>query len=270
MKEIFLNTWEEFEDYISQLNDKVSSHIKGEGHFNFDYLFRGLTNSDYKLETTLERVTCELFLLEEYDKILREIKPQVETLTKQTWEEIPSFIDYIGTERLIPLGPPLSYAFQVYLRHHGFPSPLLDWTTSPYIAAYFAFRDFNSETPNALICVYCEHPKGLKTRTSNETNITRFGQNVLSHPRHAKQKSQYTICTKYCDDKHSYASHEDVFAENKEDQDELLKFYIPISERNKILNKLEQRNINAYSLFESEDSLMDYLSSKEIRLRKKH
>ena len=64
--------------------------------------------------------------------------------------------------------------------------------------------------------------------------------------------------------------HEDVFAENKEDQDKLLKFYIPISERDKILNKLEQRNINAYSLFESEESLMETLSFKEILFRKGH
>ncbi len=251
MKEEFLNTWEDFEDHISQLKDEVSSHRKGEGHFKLEYLFRGLPNSDYKLETTLERFTGKLFLLEEYDKILRETKPQVEALTKQTWEEIPSFIDYIGKELLIPPGPPPDYVYQVYLRHHGFPSPLLDWTTDPYIAAYFAFRDIESKAPNALICVYCEHPKGLKPISSNKTNITGIGPNVLSRPRHEKQKSQYTICTKYCDGKHSYASHEDVFAENKEDQDKLLKLYIPISERNKILYKLEQRDINAYSLFES-------------------
>src|SRR5579871_975887 len=33
------------------------------------------------------------------------------------------------------------YDYMAYLRHHGFPSPLLDWTRSPYVAAFFAFRD---------------------------------------------------------------------------------------------------------------------------------
>lgn len=269
MRKEYLNTWEEFEEYISQLNDKVSKHIKGEGHFNFEYLFRGQPNSNWDLKTTLERFTGKLLLLEEYDKILRKIKPQVEALTGQTWEEIPSFIDYIGKERLIPPGPPPGLAYQVYLRHHGFPSPLLDWTTSPHIAAYFAFRDIVSETANASIYVFCEHPKGLKSRTSNKSNISGIGPRVLSHPRHDKQKSQYTICTKYCDSKHSYARYEDVFAESREDQDRLLKFDIPISERNKILHKLEQHNINAFSLFGSEESLMETLSFKELYFRNK-
>ncbi|MDE3023330.1 MAG: FRG domain-containing protein [Pseudomonadota bacterium] len=36
-------------------------------------------------------------------------------------------------------------AFFNLVQHHGYPTPLLDWTYSPYVAAFFAFRNISSE-----------------------------------------------------------------------------------------------------------------------------
>jgi len=270
MKQVDLKAWEEFDEHVSRLTQERVSRKEATGTYISEYLFRGQSNSSWPLTTTLERFTGRLLTLREYYNILCATKPQVETFTETSWEKIPSLPDYItkiGDEGLLLPGQFPAYEYFVYLRHHGFPSPLLDWTRSPYVAAYFAFRNVCSTAENVSIYAYCEYTVGHKSGSSNEPKITGLGPYVRSHRRHFQQQSQYTICTKHHNGEHVYERHEDAFAGNTEDQDELWKFNIPNSEKHKVLQRLEQYNINAFSLFGSEESLMETLSFREILLR---
>ena len=272
MKPINLRTWEEFEEHVSRLTRKRLDRKSATDFYISEYLFRGQSDSTWPLTTTLERFTGRLLTLEEYYRILRATIPQVETFTAALWEGLPSLSDYmkqIGDERLLPPGKFPAYEYFVYLRHHGFPSPLLDWTRSPYVAAYFAFRDVYSTASSASIYAYCEYTVGHKSGSSDTPKITGLGPYVRSHRRHFQQQCEYTICTRHLEGKHYYAHHQHAFEGNREDQDELWKFNIPSSERRRILGRLEQYNINAFSLFGSEESLMETLSFREILSRER-
>ena len=273
MTEVTVKNWEEFEERISLLARRRDERIASTGSYISEYLFRGQSDSTWPLITTLERFSKgKLLTLEEYYRRIWVIKSQIEIFTGSAWDSLPTWEEYtnqIGQEGLLPPGKFLAYEYFVYLRHHGFPSPLLDWTASPYIAAYFAFRDVYSLATSASIYVYCEYTMGHKSGSSNAPEIRGLGPYVHGHRRHFQQQSQYTICTVYQNAKHTYARHQDAFKGNREDQDELWKFNIPNSERLKILKRLHEFNINAFSLFGSEESLMESLSFREMLFKER-
>jgi len=70
-----------------------------------------------------------------YNHYLLLIEPSVEAYTGTKWEldEFPQIDDFF-------IGSPPNYHFMAYVRPHGFPSPLLDWSQSLYTALFFAFR----------------------------------------------------------------------------------------------------------------------------------
>ena len=147
----------------------------------------------------------------------------------------------------------------------GFPRGLWDGPRSPYVAAFFAFR--NSTAERVSIYCYQEASEGVKWSSSDRSNILVHGPYVQSHPRHVLQQCTYTTCNLFKDKAWTYSAHSGVFAFDEKKQDRLWKFTLPGSERMAVLGHLDEYNLNAYSLFTSEDALLETVALRELEFR---
>jgi len=234
------------------------------------YYSAGQADESWELHTTLERYLFkEQFDAREYFEAARKVHPEIATFTGKKWQvDRNDFDDW--EEKFDPLFnrrfPAQEY--MIYLRHHGFPSPLLDWSKSPYIAAYFSLNKVSKNVERIAIYAYIEWAGKGKSQSGNNPVITSIPERDPSHRRHYIQQSKYTICSKKNDKKVILQPQEKAFAETEEGENLLWKFTLPVSERIEALKNLDQMNVNSVSLFNTEDSLMETAALREFFLSK--
>ena len=270
MKIIKLSRWEEFTEWVQDIRQQYGLEEYSIGDNNL--LFRGQSNSKWELLTTLDRAVGKhnVPLASYYRKILCCV-PQLEAFTDRAWilptldEYEKSFTTFDSLRGFKQLHQ--EFELMVFLRHHGFPSPLLDWTRSANIAAFFAFDPVHENINTISIYCYLESVVGGKLTMSNTPHIKSFGPYIRSHKRHFLQQSNYTVCLMMQDETPCYTNHLEVLSNTDFTQDAAWEIQIPSSERERVLSHLDSLNINAFSLLNSTESLLATIAFREFEIR---
>ena len=240
-----VSTWEELKLRVEQLIKELPRSPDGQIP---TVLFRGHKDADWLLTTTLER-TGEIKQIDvvDYYELAASVYAEVvskseESLTFPPIQEIRSTLDSAYSLRSTPL-PGLDYL--IHLRHHGFPSPLLDWTHDLYTAAFFAFSD-STFTGARSIYIFSEFPNWVKGGWERaEPSIIGLSHQISQLKRHTRQKAEYTVCVDLYGhrDYWSFSEHNAVLNLTQRHQDSLMCFVIPGHQAEIVRAELDSKGI---------------------------
>jgi len=120
------------------------------------------------------------------------------------------------------------------------------------------------------VAVYVYIRDSLQSCGSDE-HLFVVGPYIRTHPRHFLQQSQYSLClqlqlegtgeNRHCD--YLFLRHDSVLEKDR-NSNIFLKLLIPASERRRALMQLDSMNLNPYSLFSSEESLIRTIARREL------
>ncbi len=238
------SNWNDFKHWVG---NNVSAGKK--------YYFRGQSNSAWKLKTTYHRssegkdITMQKYLTD----IMKDVNYRVSSLDKP--------VDLRNGEAF--------GCFLARLQHHGFPTPLLDWSLSPYVAAYFAFKGAPlNPMPNEFVSVFIfdidswmEHLKPTSDLLSSAEFVSDFVPFATDNPRMSRQMGVTTL-TNVSDLQPFILSQV-----SRVGKDLLWKFDMPASQRSYVMQELNLMGINDMTMFPDFDGLCKHL--KEIHFDNK-
>jgi hypothetical protein len=265
LKGITVSSYEEFKQKIDELNSNIGKQRKKRPHTVYsDPVFRGQKNGSWKLKSTLERrIENSEFPYLDYLRIMKNVQKEFQNIARKTWnledkEEEHNFI--------------------AYLRHYGFTSPLLDWSTSMDVASFFAFQ-FCSDEEYVAVYLFIENIGIARSYWVGDPNIFKIAPDIKDNVRHKKQMSQYTMSIKTIEGASIFCNHEEAMEKGMDIPEKLFEYYssspnksqdlrdriflvekvqkylIPSSERVTVLDELKKKGIDKNSLFQDGISL---------------
>lgn len=232
-----LMSWEQLKTFVAELiRDRR------------ELIFRGQSSSKYRLNTSFHRER-RYDLLRYEAEACDQLVQHVNAISSHQYE----------SQRPTDFGALLSLA-----QHHGFPTPLLDWSKSPYIAAYFAIEARSRNCladDNPRIFIFDAMAWKLDTtQTAHLADprpvITLREFIAHNNPRHLPQQSL-----------HTYTNIEDVEAwirltEQQNNKHYLTIIDVPRSERELAMRDLAYMGVTAATLFPGLDGVCGSLKER--------
>jgi hypothetical protein len=214
-----LSSWEDYKSLISTNLHPVRDR----------FLFRGQSDTTWTLRTTFERTFAET----PEDKREEILQKLLESFRREC-EHYPEYRDLVKQEVLC-----LALA-----QHHGLPTPLLDWTESPYTAAYFAFQGHleRDGDPEKCVAIWVLN-RTVERCWSGKNGVSLISPDTWNNERLRRQSGWFTYAQM------PFSSLEEYVCQMKNVGNALRKFILPAGEAKKALSDLDLMGISARHLF---------------------